>query len=317
MKKYKNVKGTFVANVGKTKQWISLNSEAIVSEDSGVNVKIILKDLSKPISISRQIFEDFFVDAGQASSEDLYEFESDKNRLSKSEIVSLVKKHFHGQEQELFIIAIKKADQDAFTSAGSTQCLNIDEFEKHQSGLKNVNVLQEYGDPVFNRRVRWSPVADIQNWKKNYAPAPIGIRESDYASLKDCNSIFKELLCQVFQMDYTQPLNPEIEVFLQVNLTKGTHKCAYCGEKIDLAAFGTQAYKSLEQEINFCHRDPTSKTSRTRPGNTYFGHTDCNRIQGGLSELARIQDGLRLLELHRGDYLNDAEVQTRLSRLTA
>jgi hypothetical protein len=304
MLKYKNIRGTFI----QASNWISLNSEAIIREDSGTDLSILLKDLAEPIRISRARFDQYFESFGEANEEDLFEFDSKANRISKSEILKLVRKHFSGDERDFFEGAIKKADQDAFTSAGSTKCLNHKDFERFERGELVVSALQDIGDPVFNRRSRWSPVADIENWKSNGFPAPIGIRHSDYAPLKHCNEIFLELLIQVFSMDYESALPEEISRFLGGKAIKGTHTCAYCGDLVPLKLFGEQDYKSKEQALNFCHRDPSALVGRTRPGNVYFGHTSCNRIQGGLSERERIFDGLRLLVLHADEYLDETIV---------
>lgn len=310
MRKYRNVRGTFIH----AKNWISLNSEAIVKEDSGFELSIVLKDLADPIKIPRNKFEMYFEGQGEASSEDMFEFDSKSNRISKNTILKLVRKHFDGDERAFFEVAIKKADQDAFTSAGSTKCLNHSDFEKYQSGELEISPLQDIGDPVFNRRSRWSPIADIENWKNNGFPAPIGIRQSDYAPLRHCNEIFMELLCQVFSMQYESELPREISVFLGGKALKNTHRCEYCGELVPLRMFGEQDYKSKEQALNFCHRDPSALVGRTRPGNVYFGHTSCNRVQGGLSERERIIDGIRLLDLHSEDYL-DEEIMAQLQRV--
>ena len=85
---------------------------------------------------------------------------------------------------------------------------------------------------------------------------------------------------------------------------------------MDLDLFLGQAYKSKEHAINFCHMDPDEKSNSTRPGNVYFGHTSCNRKQGGFSEKERILDGLRLLDLHRENYMNDKAIKEAISKLT-
>lgn len=324
-KMYRNTTATFLAfkysvrkkQITKQRQWVSLNSEAIVIDEKNGILTIQLKDSSEYLGLSELDFTSHFNFELELNSDDLFEFNSKSNKLKKNDIVKLVKKHILEPEKSLFLAAIDKAYTDAYTAAGSAP-FTMKDYDKHKSNKLSANALSSIGNPYFNRKSRWAPVADpdSHNLKRSTHPAPTGIRASDYASLKDCNEIYLELLCQLFSMVYSSDLPQEIVNHLAGKPSKNTHKCHYCGELMDLDLFLGQAYKSKEHAINFCHMDPDEKSNSTRPGNVYFGHTSCNRKQGGFSEKERILDGLRLLDLHREHYMNDKAIKEAIAKLT-
>jgi hypothetical protein len=323
-KMYRNNLATFLAykysdsknQITTQRQWVSLNSEAIVIENKGGQLIIQLKDSSEYLALSKIEFVAHFSLELPLTSDDLFEFNSKSNKLKKDDIVRLVKKHILEPEKSLFLDAIDKAYTDAYIAAGSAP-FTVEDYDNHKANNFSVNTLSSIGNPYFNRKPRWAPVADpdSHNMNRSSHPAPTGIRASDYASLKDCNDIYLELLCQLFSMVYSSDLPQEIVDYLSGKPVKSTHRCHYCGELMDLDLFLGQAYKSKEHAINFCHMDPDEKANSTRPGNVYFGHTSCNRKQGGFSEKERILDGLRLLDLHRQQYMNDNTIQEALKLL--
>lgn len=323
-KKYRNDRATFLAykysestgQITSQRQWVSLNSEAIVISNLNGTLVIQLKDSSECLALSEAEFLDHFKTEFVLTTEDLFEFNSKSNKLKKEEIVRLVKKHVSEPEKSIFLNAIDKAYTDAYIAAGSAP-FTVEDYDRHKANNFNANTLSSIGNPYFNRKPRWAPVADpdLHNSNRNSHPAPTGIRTSDYASLKHCNEIYLELLCQLFSMEYSSPLPKEISEYLSGKPIKNTHKCHYCGEFMALDLFLGQAYKSKEHAINFCHMDPDEKAQSTKPGNVYFGHTSCNRKQGGFSEKERILDGLRLLNLHRTQYLHDPKIQEALDLL--
>ena len=323
-KMYRNNQATFLAHkysdskkqVTSQRQWVSLNAEAIVIDSIHDQVIIQLKDSSEYLCLSKIEFASHFRIECDLTADDLFEFNSKTNKLKKDEIVRLVKTHIAEPERTIFLGAIDKAYTDAYTAAGSAP-FTVEDYDNHKANKFNSNTLSSIGNPFFNRKPRWAPVADpdSHNANRSIHPAPTGIRASDYASLKDCNEIYLELLCQLFSMVYTSDLPKEISTYLSGKPIKGTHRCHYCGELMALELFLGQEYKSKEHAINFCHMDPDEKADSTRPGNVYFGHTSCNRKQGGFSEKERILDGLRLLILHRQQYINDKEVKERLNSL--
>lgn len=313
MEKYVNFLGTFVDG----DEWVCWNAEAIVLRDSGPTVRIALKHKEAALEIDRAIFEKHFRHAGETTPEDEIEFASAKHKLKKADMDKLIQKHYSGEVQKLLLDAVKKAYQDAYTSAGNSKIMTVAKFKEFQRKGKQVagSSLKREGDPVFNRAPRWSPVADYSEWEQLGSPAPIGIRGSDFARLSDCNEIYLDLLYQIFSMDHGFGVPSEISEYIGRVPKPGTHKCEYCGEVISLQSFNEQKYAAKEHALNFCHRDPSEHVGRTAPGNVYFGHTSCNRIQGGLSEVARIIDGLRLLELHKEEYVGNLQIQRALEKV--
>jgi hypothetical protein len=313
MKKYKNTKETFVLTNQKQDFWISFNSEATIINQDDNNLEILLKDLGKK-KIEKDLFYKYFELVGDANADDIFEFYSDKNKISSAKIISLVNKLYTGRLKEWLTIAIKKAEQDAFNAPGSIGVINIIEFREYNLTKNKNNGLKSIGSPIFNRRKRWAPIAEIDNWDQHGKPAPIGIRDVDYAPLKMCNEIFKDLLVQIFSMEGINNVPTEVEKILEKKIEKNSHICFYCGKKVKIELFDDQKYKSKVHALNFCHRDPSERQGRTKLGNVYIGHTVCNRIQGGLSEKNRIVDGLRLLNLYNY-YYQDDEVKAEIKKL--
>ncbi len=315
IKKYKNTKETFVLTNMKKDFWISFNSEATIIEEieDKNTLKILLKDLGEK-QIEKEVFYKYFELMGEANEEDIFEFYSEKNRITSKEILNLINKFYFGNLKENLEIAVKKAEQDSFNAPGSVGVINIVDFKKYDLTKKNDNSLKTIGSPIFNRRKRWAPIADVENWDKHGKPAPIGIRDVDYAPLRICNEIFKDLLVQIFSMEGIGIIPEEIQDLLNSKVKPNSHICFYCGAKINIEMFEDQKYSSKMHALNFCHRDPSERLGRTKLGNVYFGHTSCNRIQGGLSEKDRIIDGIRLLNLYNY-YSKDEEVKAELNKL--
>jgi hypothetical protein len=307
--KFRNVKGTF--NLGQT--WIVKHIEAIVADESGSEFTIVVKNKEGSLKIDKALFKEYFEESGEPTADDLIEFDSRNHKISKRTVVNLIRTHLPATSWNVFESALKKAHLDAYTAAGNQKTITIDEYIKFRKSGKVPGGLKGFGDPVLNRAPRWTPVANFQEWVNGNDPAPLGIRESDHARLRECNQIFLELMGQVFSMDHSYSIPEEVSKFVGWNVVPGSHTCSYCGSGLSVSAFEEQTYGAKEHPINFCHRDPSDSAFRTRPGNIYFGHTSCNRTQGGLSELERIKDGLRLLALHSDRYLSDSEVKRYLS----
>ena len=309
--KYRNTKGTFALN----QTWIVKHIDAIITDETGSDFTIGLINKEGSIKIEKSLFKEYFQEAGEPSLDDLYEFESKKNKRTKSEGVKLIRTHFPRKSWGMFEAAMNKAYQDAYIAAGNQKTITIQAYERYLKSGKTPGGLKSHGDPVLNRAARWTPIADESDWIKGGDPAPTGIRESDHARLRQCNEIYLELLGQIFSMNHDYAVRDEISNYVGHKLIPGTHKCSYCGQGMEVGAFEDQTYAAKEHPINFCHRDPSDSAARTRPGNIYFGHTSCNRIQGGLSELERIRDGLRLLKLHSEQYSADSKVKEYLNEI--
>ena len=192
-----------------------------------------------------------------------------------------------------FVTLLDKAYQDSYTGKGNNACITIEAFNKYDA--KNTAKLERIGDPVFNRNPRHTiPVpgsfsrADFE--KCPSFPAPTGIRAEDFALPSEQNDILRDIVTQLFNCVNAPPCPPELQEKLQLVIVPNSHKCDWCGEKMD-AAQANQTYSAKEHSINFCHRNPSVGTKK---GNVYFGHCSCNREQGGHSEEERVMQVLRL-----------------------
>ena len=80
---------------------------------------------------------------------------------------------------------------------------HILEYNKYKNDPKTTSKLERIGDPIFNRSVRHSPpiskLFTREDFEKSPSyPAPLGIREEDFALPSEQNEILIELLEQIF-----------------------------------------------------------------------------------------------------------------------
>ena len=204
-----------------------------------------------------------------------------------------LKKHF---KSKTILNLIEKAERDSFHSKGNNFCITIDEYNKYKTEPKN-SKLKRIGDPVFNRSVRHSPpISKIFTYKDfenspSY-PAPIGIREEDFALPSEQNEILIEMLNQIFSCKNAPECPEQIKRELGLNIKLNSHICLWCGELMDISELN-QDYCSTVHSVNFCHRIPEIGTKK---GNVYIGHCSCNREQGGYSEEQRIEQIIHLVK---------------------
>jgi len=201
--------------------------------------------------------------------------------INNSELSASIRKIFDDKLCQLFV------------SQGSTNCITISEYNKYKTDIGN-NCHKRTGDPIFNRNNRFCPPIDItyEEFEKSPSfPAPIGIRPKDCCLPSDLIDTVKEMINQV--MNFKNITDTDFEL-VKHNLPfiekRGVHCCKYCGEEVDIAKYSSE-YKSSDNYIEICHRDPEGNFSKD---NMYWGHGECNRRQGGYSESARINDGFRL-----------------------
>lgn len=176
--------------------------------------------------------------------------------------------------------------------------ITISDYFKFKKGEIPLSKHKRFGYPIFNRKKRWAPPINITYEKfeasKSY-PAPLGIRPKDFCLPSELIDTVKELINQIANFDGIDDKSfQEIQKILPFIQKKKIHCCKYCGEKINIEDYYSQ-YKSCENYIEICHRDPTD---RFLTRNMYWGHGDCNRRQGGFSENDRMRDGFRLAYLN-------------------
>lgn len=153
---------------------------------------------------------------------------------------------------------------------------------------------ENFGDPIFNRSKRWAPpIGDMlhDDFKKTIGyPAPLGIRAKDFCLPSQLLVAVTELLVQLASCENAPPKLVELLKSKKIAIPDRVHACKWCGKTVD-AAKCTSEYKSATNYIELCHRDPNGMFT---PENVYWGHGDCNRRQGGYTELDRVDDVIGL-----------------------
>lgn len=181
--------------------------------------------------------------------------------------------------------------KQTFLPQGCTHTSKMDEYLKFKSGEKELKTTENFGDPIFNRTKRWAPPISSEythdDFKKTKGfPAPLGIRTKDFCLPSGVLAGAIELVTQMARFENP---DPKLRAFLdekKIEISEGVHCCKWCGKSVD-ATKCTSAYKSATNYIELCHRDPNGMFTRE---NVYWGHGDCNRRQGGYTELDRADD---------------------------
>ena len=298
--KTKNGKSIFVSTI-KTipygNAWRCANVPYKVISNDGVYTTLLPFNGKSVFTVVNKNFENEFYNL---QSDDTYVYISSypNGRVPIAEFdikpisIKKLKKYFKDNIPILNII--EKAEQDSFHSKGNQFCATFKIYNNYKSH-PTTSKLERVGDPIFNRSVRHSPPISKTFTRLEFEqspsyPAPIGIREEDFAFPSQQNEILIELLNQIFSSKNAPECPKEIINELQLNININSHMCLWCGELIDISELN-QEYCSKEHSINFCHRIPELGTKK---GNVYIGHCSCNREQGGYSEEERIEQIIRL-----------------------
>lgn len=189
-----------------------------------------------------------------------------------------------------------KIDQ-LFAAQGSPRAITLTKYNLYKlNGV--MDGLQRIGDPIFNRQSRGCPPIDIsytEFMESPSFPAPIGIRPKDYCLPSNLLDTVQEMINQImnFKNISAKDFTLVQEVFSFVK-PRDVHCCKYCGKAVDIEKYWSE-YKSQENYIEICHRDPDGSFTTD---NMYWGHGECNRRQGGYSEMDIKKDGLRLMFIH-------------------
>ena len=290
------VEGVPVEILHKEDNNVLVNSFHSASSDKACQKTISLEDYKKLI-IETNVDEEGYIMGLYKYPKKIHYTEFDKrNKVKnlKKKIMDIIKKAFNDETFE----KIKKKIEQLFSSQGQSPHTTIDTYKKFKSGELDTNTLQNVGDPIFDRSTHWTPPVNITHdeFKESPSyPAPIGIRPKDFALPSEVYDSIIELFKQIMTMK-----NVDREHFknfcdeFEIELSPTNHKCKYCGKEIDINRVSS-LYGSTKNYIEICHRDPeVSFTSE----NMYWGHGDCNRRQGGYSEIENIKDGITLLLIH-------------------
>jgi hypothetical protein len=185
---------------------------------------------------------------------------------------------------------IEKAYMDATKSCGNAKSCPIEVYEKLCSDPSRAATLESY-KPQFNRRPRNTAVIppDFNEKVFHKDPLPIGIDAHEFATKAEQNKIFVSLVTQIYGFKGAPPMPDALKTYLGIEKKPeaGSHKCKYCCESMDLGKV-VQEYKAKEHYLNLCHDNPALGT---RADNLYWGHTSCNRQQGGCSMFERAKQG--------------------------
>lgn len=276
--------------------WRCANVPCKVKSNDGVNVELLPFNGKSTIVISKDNFEKEFYNL-ETDETYIYTDYYPNGRVPIMEFdvkpisIKKLKKHF---KDKSILSAIEKAEQDSFHSKGNQFCATIEKYNKYTLEPKT-SKLERVGDPIFNRSVRHSPPVPKTFTREDFEksasyPAPIGIREEDFALPSEQNEILIELLNQIFSCKNAPECPEDIASELGLDIKPNSHPCLWCGEIMDISELN-QEYCSKEHSINFCHRIPEVGTKK---GNVYIGHCSCNREQGGYSEEQRIEQIIRL-----------------------
>jgi hypothetical protein len=296
--------------INKTGKFVALSSSKVSNGDwccakvpykimsnDGVNSTLLPFNKTKPIIFSNENIKKNFYDL-ESNETCVYAPNYPNGIIAVSEFnikpisIKTIKRHFKNNKNILKMV--EKAEQDAFHSKGNNFCIKIDAYNKYKNDNKT-SKLERIGDPVFNRSTRHSPPISKTFTRKDFEnsssyPAPIGIREEDFALPSEQNEILIELLNQIFSCKNAPECPEKIKIELGLSINIDSHGCLWCGQVMDILELN-QEYCLKEHSINFCHRIPELGTKK---GNVYIGHCSCNREQGGYSEEDRINQIIRL-----------------------
>ena len=283
--------------------WRCANVPCKVLSSDEVNIKMVPFNGKLTISVPNNNFTDDFY---YLESDETYvyapNYPNGKILISEFDVkpisINPLKKIFKGKN---ILKAIEKAEQDAFGAKGNQFCITFDKYNEYKAN-PITSKLERIGDPIFNRSSRHSPPISKSFTREDFEkspsyPAPIGIREEDFAYPSEQNKILIELLNQIFSCKNAPECPKEIVAELGLTIKPNTHICLWCGAVMDISELN-QEYCSKEHTINFCHRIPDQGT---KEGNVYIGHCSCNREQGGYSEEQRIDQIIRLAK-HNQSY---------------
>jgi hypothetical protein len=272
--------------------WHCANVPYKVKSNNGVDIVLVPFNRKSTITIRNEIFEtEYYHLESDVSFVYIPGYPDGKVAISEFDIkpisIKKLEKHFEGNTN--ILKALDKAKHDSFNAKGNNNCIKIDDYNKYKAEPKTIK-LERIGDPIFNRSVRHSPPISKTITREDFDnspsfPAPIGIREEDFALPSEQNEILIELLNQIFSCKNSPECPEEIISELGLTINSNSHMCSWCGEIMDISELN-QEYCSKEHSINFCHRIPELGTKK---GNVYIGHCSCNREQGGYSEEQRIE----------------------------
>ena len=235
-------------------------------------------------------------------------------RIKLNNNINKLKKIINKLDAKVIKIFNDKINQ-LISTQGSVNAITLKKYELYKNKQLDLSANETLGDPIFNRNCRWCPPVNITPEEflnsKSY-PLPIGIRPKDFCLPSELWDSISELVKQILtfkNVKISDDIKKELKG-LDIKIDNLIHKCKFCNKEININEY-TSNYKSQDNFIEICHRDPNERFIKS---NMYWGHGECNRKQGGFDEKSIIKDGLNLL-FHNKDYLEDKEIRELLEKL--
>ena len=252
-------------------------------------VKLKMYDLEKPLTFTAAEFQTLF-QPYEATPEFIADFETPSITEGDLRVAAGA---FNEQEGATMLAMFGKCVMDAFMSCGNAKSCPITKYEAMKAATTPTATLESY-KPQFNRRARNTFVipADFDEAAFQKDPLPFGIDAHEFATKTEQKAILVSLVNQLYGFAGAPPMSDQMQALLGVpeKPVAGTHTCKYCCKPMELSKVA-QEYKAKVHYLNLCHDDPKRGT---RADNLYWGHTTCNREQGGCSTFERVKQGLQL-----------------------
>jgi hypothetical protein len=252
-------------------------------------VKVKMYDLEKAITFTDAEFQSLF-QPYDPTPEFVKDFETPS--ITEGDLRSAGGR-FGGDDEAVMWPMFGKCVMDAYMSCGNAKSCPITKYTALKAATAATQTLESY-KPQFNRRARNTFVipADFDEAAFQKDPLPVGIDAHEFATKAEQKAILVSLVKQLYGFEGAPPMSDEMQALLGLSEkpVAGSHCCKYCCKPMELSKVA-QEYKAKVHYLNLCHDDPKRGT---RADNLYWGHTTCNREQGGCSTFERVKQGLQL-----------------------
>lgn len=259
----------------------------LLSNTAGT-MKVKMYDLEKPLSFTDAEFQALF-QPYDPTPEFIADFETPS--ITEGDLRSAAGR-FDGDHEAVMWPMFGKCVMDAYMSCGNAKSCPITKYTALKAAAAS-QTLESY-KPQFNRRARNTFVipADFDEAAFQKDPLPVGIDSHEFATKTEQKAILVMLVKQLYGFEGAPPMSNEMQALLGLpeKPVAGSHCCKYCCKPMELSKVA-QEYKAKVHYLNLCHDDPKRGT---RADNLYWGHTTCNREQGGCSTFERVKQGLQL-----------------------
>jgi hypothetical protein len=261
----------------------------LLSNTAGT-VKVKMYDLEKAITFTDAEFQSLF-QPYDPTPEFVKDFEVCS--ITEGDLRSAGGR-FGGDDEAVMWPMFSKCVMDAYMSCGNAKSCPITKYTALKAATAAATQTLESYKPQFNRRARNTFVipADFDEAAFQKDPLPVGIDAHEFATKTEQNAILVTLVKQLYGFEGAPPMSDEMRALLGLaeKPVAGSHCCKYCCKPMELSKVA-QEYKAKVHYLNLCHDDPKRGT---RADNLYWGHTTCNREQGGCSTFERVKQGLQL-----------------------